>query len=228
MEKNFNCLFQVPYQSMVNRIKIAVRSRAATIEEFKMNRNGCIRIAMLPLSSLAGAWLDQGLSSFGVHPENKPDARMLEFPFKLFPEGSYTIQYVCEDGHTEPVNCYGYSALKIAYASWKCEFDKWVKEYSVSEELEAHEYQKQTQYFVAENGYSLDEGVSCSEILLDGKPFMRLFVAVSGAQTGEVDQECVLEGMRVGQDFLRDINSNIMYDLDGELNFTCVPDFVMM
>ena len=46
-----------------------------------------------------------------------------EFIFKIDPRGSHTIQYVCEDGHTEPVNCYGYSALKTAWASWKRKFD---------------------------------------------------------------------------------------------------------
>ena len=99
----------------------------------------------MPLSQLAEAWLGGGLSDFGEFPDtNVHDVCEREYIYKLNPEGSHTIQFICEDGHTEPVNCYGYSALKVAYASWKRQFDKWVQDNDIPETLEAQEFSKKT------------------------------------------------------------------------------------
>jgi len=227
MEKNYSNLYKIPYQKFISRIVIGVRGKATTIEGLAKTRNGAIRITMVPLSSLAEAWLGGGLSDFGEHPENVPDSCEREFVYKLFPDGSHTMQFECDD-HTEPVNCYGYSALKVAYASWKRKFDEWVSNNGIPKSLKDHEFQKQTQFFVTDNGYSMDRGVVLTTIKLDGKPFMRLYVTVSGAQTGETDERCALAGMLKGQIFLTEINENVEFSLDERLNFSFTPDFIQI
>lgn len=114
---------------------------------------------------------------------NVHDVCEREYVYKLNPEGSHTMLYTCEDGHTEPVNCYGYSALKVAYASWKRQYDKWVQDNNISETLEAQELRKKLKYCVAENGYSVDGGVVYTTISLDGG---RLYEVVCYCKWGSI------------------------------------------
>ncbi len=226
MEKTYTELLKIPYQNLVNRIVIGVRGKATTIDELAKSRCGAIRITMVPLSSLCEAWLGGKLSDFGERLEvNTHDVCEREFVYPLFPGGSHTMQYTCEDGHIEPVNCYAYSALKVAYASWKRKFDKWVDDNDIPENLADHEFHVQTQFFAADNGYSLDEGVVYTTTQLNDQEFLRLYVTVSGAQTGKVDMDCAVEGMRMGQEFFEKIDSNIEFELDEQLNFLCIPEY---
>lgn len=91
------------YQELVSNIVIAVRRRAATIPAFRDSHNGCIRITMVPLCRDADEWLG-GMSGFRtwLNGEEK-DVCEREFIYKIDPRGSHTIQYVCEDGHVEPM-----------------------------------------------------------------------------------------------------------------------------
>ncbi len=227
MEKDYNCLFNLKYQHLIGGIVNGVRWAAHAIPELRDSKNGCIRITVVPLSALADAWLGGGLSEFGEFPEvNTHDVCERDFSYAIFPGGSHTIQYVCEDGHTEPVNCYGYSALKVAYASWKRKFDEWVEENDIPENLADHEFHKQTQYFVAENGYSSDEGVVYTTIYLDGAKFIRLYVTVSGAQSGSDDKVCAMAGMLAVQDYFLKAPESVYLPDDAELEFVLKPDFV--
>lgn len=211
MEKN-DSLSGFELRRFIHEIVGTVRLTANTYAEMQQSKNGCIRITMVPLSGLADEWwLNGHEGEFDPH-----DVCEREQIFKLNPDGSHTMTYHCEDGHTEPVNCYGYSALKVAYASWERRFDAWVKKNEVPEDLASVEYRRQTQYMVAENGYSLDGGVVCATIRLNGEDFMRLYVTVSGFMKGEDDEVCALAGMKAAQEFLTrmSVDSGFVFSLD--------------
>lgn len=198
MEKNRIYLSNLRYQDLVNRIVSKARQAACAIPELRDSKNGCVRVTMKPLSSLAELWLGGGLSDFYSSPN---DICPREFPNKLNPEGSYTMQYVCEDGRVDPVDCYGYSALKVAYASWKREFDAWVKDNNISEAESARIYQIRSRQLTPDNGYTLDRGVVYATVKINGADFMEIYISVSGAQDGVVDESCAIAGMQGMRNF---------------------------
>lgn len=198
MEKS--CVLGISCQKFVRQVVDEVRRVADTYVEMKRNKNGCIRITMVPLSGLADEWLGGSEEDF-----NPQDVCEREFVFKINPEGKHTIQYVCEDGHTEPVNCYGYSALKVAYASWQRQMTAWAKEYGWPDTLVESEYVRLGQFMIAENGYSTDKGVVWMTIRLNDEDFLRMYVTVSGFQTGEDDEACALMGKNMAQKVLKEV-----------------------
>ncbi len=177
------------YQELASTIVKAVRERAATIPAFRDSHNGCIRITMVPLCKDADVWLG-GMSNYQTWLNGEEqDVCEREFVYKIDPRGSHTIQYVCEDGHTEPVNCYGYSALKSAWA------------------LDQHRRRKVGDssepymgYFIEENGWSTHCGAACTTITLNGEDFIDLCVCTSGAKQDK-DMECSLVGILEAQEF---------------------------
>ncbi len=212
------------YQRLLNRIIGGGRSKASTIKELHKSKDGAIRITIVPLSESADMWLGGGISDFGEHPE---DICEREFVMKLFPNGSHTMQYINEGGYSESVDCYSYSTLKIAYLSWRRKFDNWVEKNNISEERANHEFRKQVLCLVPENGYTIDRGAVLATLNLNDQPFIRLYVSVSGAQTGKVDEECALAGLLSGQKLLEEVNANFP-NLDEHAGFSFVPDFVVM
>lgn len=199
MEKKSN-LLDLKYQDLLWRIVGAVRREAQTIPAFRDSHNGCIRITIVPLTQDADTWLGGGTSSFGEFPEvNIADVCEREFVYKIDPRGSHTIQYVCEDGHTEPVNCYGYSALKTAWASWKRKFDDAVRK-GLGETFSDFQFRQHTQFFTEDNGWSMHDGSVCTTVTLGGEDFCRLYVCTSGAKSSE-DKECSLAGILEAQEY---------------------------
>ena len=196
------------YQEFVWDIVKAVRERAATIPAFRDSHNGCIRITIVPLCKDADEWLGGGLyddsciHDYECYAGAKIDFCEREFVFKIDPRGSHTIQYVCEDGHTEPVNCYGYSALKTAWASWKRKFDSEVREKDLGETFSDFQYRQHTQFFTEDNGWSMHSGSVYATILVAEADFMRLYVCTSGAQSDE-DEQCSLYGMLAAQEYFK-------------------------
>lgn len=190
------------YQAMLWRTVGAVRRKAQTIPIFRDSHNGCIRITVVPLTQDADEWLGGGLSGYFLEPNGNGILEIpeREFVFKIDPRGSYTIQYVCEDGHTEPVNCYGYSALKTAWA------------------LDQHRRRKAGDssepymgYFIEENGWSTHCGVACTTITLNGEDFIDLCVCTSGAKSSE-DKECSLAGILEAQRWFETHFASIGFD----------------
>lgn len=205
MEKNYGCLSGVKYQNLVTRIVEETRKKAHTYREVRKNKNGCIRITLVPLSGLADEWLG-GMGSFAF---DAHDVCERELVFKLDPKGSHTMNYVCENGREVPVNCYGYSALKVAFASFMR------KQGWIATSLPNSDY-------VEANGWSQDEGSVYATITLNGGDFLRIYVTVSGFQSGRDDRDCALVGMKATNDFLLEVNE------EAKLNFACSPDFVQM
>lgn len=201
------------YQELASTIVKAVRGRAATIPAFRDSHNGCIRITMVPLCKDADVWLG-GMSNYQTWLNGEEqDVCEREFVYKIDPRGSHTIQYVCEDGHTEPVNCYGYSALKTAWASWKRKFDDAVRK-GLGETFSDFQFRQHTQFFTEENGWSMQSGSVYATISVAEVDFIRLYVCTSGAKSDE-DEQCSLYGMLAAQEYCK---ANLK-----SLNFT--PDF---
>lgn len=187
------------YQELVSNIVIAVRRRAATIPAFRDSHNGCIRITMVPLCRDADEWLG-GMSGFRTWLNGEEqDVCEREFIYKIDPRGSHTIQYVCEDGHVEPVNCYGYSALKTA---WTSKMRQWQNCNRPIEPGPA------SGYYIEENGWSMHDGSVYATISIAEVDFIRLYVCTSGAKSDE-DEQCSLCGMLAAQEYFRaNLNSS--------------------
>lgn len=203
MEKKSN-LLELKYQDLLWRIVRAVRRQARTIPAFRDSHNGCIRITIIPLTQDADTWLGGELSSFQRFDHEHMGREIMdvcerEFIFKIDPRGSHTIQYVCEDGHTEPVNCYGYSAMKTAYTSWKRKFDDAVRN-GLGETFSDFQFRQHTQFFTEDNGWSMHDGSVCTTVTLGGENFCRLYVCTSGAKSSE-DEECSLAGILEAQEY---------------------------
>lgn len=192
------------YQVFLWRIVGAVRRKAETIPTFRDSHNGCIRITIVPLCREAEVWLGDGLSDYA---DGQSDADVIdfcerEFVFKIDPRGSHTIQWTDpEDGHVEPVNCYGYSALKTAWASLRRNFEKPGYEGGLSKVLAEFSYREHPEFFATENGWSTHDGAVCATVTCDDKDFIRLYVCTSGAKSSE-DKECSLAGMLAAQECL--------------------------
>lgn len=231
MGKNYNCLLQIDYRILIIETVESIRHAAQRVPVFRDSKNGGIRITLIPLSGFADVWLGGGMSKFGADGTANDICRR-EFIFKINPEGVYVIQAKDpEDGHVEPVNCCGYSALKTEYALWKDDFDRKASDPKFPETLEYMLYCKSIQYFCEENGWSTHEGSVVTIITLDGKGFMKLAICVSGAESKE-DEQCALVGMMRAQAFFercaRWINER-KYQEHGEeftVDFKLLPDFV--
>lgn len=234
MERNHDCLFALKYQDLIHRIVNGVREKAQEIPAFRESGNGCIRITIVPLSELAEAWLGGGLSDFGNFPEvNVTDVCEREFVYPIRPGGNHTIQWKDpEDGHVEPVNCYAYSAMKTAFASWRRKFlSAWARENpTLLDDMEA-KYRAQLQYRTEDNGWSTHEGSVHTTVTLDGEEFLRIYVCTSGAESWQ-DEQCSLRGMLQAKEYFCGATEVVQrsYFPDGVcnavLNFQLVPDFV--
>lgn len=105
------------YLELVKKIRDAVRERAQEIPKFRTSGNGAIRILAYPCRSDADVWLG-GLSDFSRDERGigKDDIVDYEHTFAITPGGSRVITGVW-DGVEQKVDCYAYSALKIAHCS---------------------------------------------------------------------------------------------------------------
>lgn len=175
----------ISYQELIRVIVDSVREKAATIPPFAQSHNGCIRIGLMPLNRWAEDWLCGGLSS-------EQDTCLREFVYPIFPGGSHTIQWSSpQDGHVEPVNCYAYSALKVAGLMWRRQHG-----------LDNPTLPEQLQYLTEDNGWSQNKGALDSLVRVDREDFLWLYICVSGA-TSDEDRRCAFKGLIAARDTLR-------------------------
>lgn len=201
---------QSRYQDLLELILDAVRREAQTVPAFRQSHNGCIRITIVALCEEADEWLGGGLfwKRRGHLGTEVIDVGEREFVFKIDPRGSHTVQWESpEDGHIEPVNCYGYSALKTAYAARQYRFERKALKGEIDEPL------YEDQYFVEENGWSQHFGPVYATVTLDDKEFLRFAICTSGADSRE-DQRCSIAGMREAREFFWRISRDIQIDVD--------------
>lgn len=208
-------LLNVKYQDLLWRIVGAVRRTAKTIPAFRDSHNGCIRITIVPLCEDAEIWFGGGLSEYQLFDSESmghevTDVCEREFVFKIDSRGSHTIQWADpNDGHTEPVNCYGYSALKTAYASRI----NLARRGQLNDNGNAYGMQ----YFIEDNGWSMHDGSVCTTVSIAGSDFIMLYVCTSGAKSSE-DRACSLAGMLEAQKFFVRLNATAKFDphIDGD------------
>ena len=194
------------YSSLVTAIVQAVRKKAQEIPKFRIERNGAIRILAYPLCKEADDWLG-GLSNFSAA---KPDIVDYEHTFAITQGGSRVIKTV-ENGIKKKVDCYAYSALKIAHCSLAQDMQVGLTsglKLSVSNLTE-------------EYGYAPYRGALCVEVKKSNGPphsydprfcqntdYCMIYVCVSGAEQIE-DQSCATVAVPVIEKFFTEEQDGI-------------------
>ena len=105
------------YSQLVKDIRDAIRAKAQDVPKFRDEGNGCIRILFYPCCKEADEHFD-GLSDFRFG-----DIVDYESTFAITPGGSRIITDSTTDGGECRVDCYGYSAMKIAHCSHAQDID---------------------------------------------------------------------------------------------------------
>lgn len=186
-----------PYLKLVAQVRDAVREKAQEVPVFKETGNGAIRILAYPLCKEADEWLG-GLSDFS-DPEN-PDIVDYEHTFAISAGGSRVITGVY-DGVEQTVDCYAFSALKIAHCSHAQDLGA-----GLISGLDLN-----NPYLTEDNGYGPHKGALCVEVQrLDEYDdtdeiayyydYCGIYICVSGADS-ESDLECAKAGVNDINDF---------------------------
>lgn len=173
---------RIDLNETINYIVDQGRIAKDKIPVFRETGNGCILIVARPLCKEADVWLGN-LSHYDSH--GLPiDVNEYVFARTITPGHSHTIQWEDpKDGHTEPVNCFAYAMMKVAYLSRLAKL-----RITSEQDTEANS----TGFFCEENGYSRHKGAVCTTVYLGTKPLMRLYICFSGA-TEDEDLECAEE-----------------------------------
>ena len=174
------------YLRLVRDIRDAIRKKAQEIPKFRDEGNGCIRILLYPLCKKADDDFG-GLSSFYPH-----DIADYEFAFAITPGGSRVITDSTGDGGECKVDCYAFSALKIAHCSVAQDMgigllSGIVDDPSLTEEC----------------GYGPYLGALCVEVkrsCTSCDPYCNIYVCVSGADSSS-DLRCAYAAIDVIVDF---------------------------
>lgn len=183
------------YSELVKQIRDAVRKKAQEISKFQEG-NGAIRILAFPECEAADTWLG-GMGDFSKRPYDIPD---YETTFAITSGGSRAITGVW-DGVKQRVDCYAFSALKIAHCSLAQDLG-----HGLLSGLDLDD-----PYLTEDNGYGPYYGALCVEVSHHGKPFCFVYVCVSGADSSD-DLRCAFEAVEVIKSFFTD-------ELAGESEF---------
>lgn len=174
------------YGYLLKSIRDAVRKEAQKIPKFRDEGNGCIRVTFCPCCPDADEWLG-GLSEWtqaygGAWLSNKKDIVEYEHVFTITHGGSHTMVGDWGNG-PEKVNCYGYSALKVAHCSLARKRGVALKSGVDLGDKDLTE----------DNGWSAHYGAICLEIKKkhdkEWRDYCRIYVCVSGADQLE-DLQC--------------------------------------
>lgn len=190
MEKNIksltNLFIGIGYEDAIDEVVRAGRRAKNSIETFAKSRNGCILVMMVPLCQQADTWLG-GLSEFD-DTGRALDLHEYVFARTITPGGSHTIQWVDpKDNHVEPVNCFAYATMKIAYLS-----------HLIKDNISDRDHDETAQgaaYYCEVNGYSSHRGAVCVTVYYADQLLMRFYIVFSGA-TEDEDLQCALETAR--------------------------------
>ncbi len=183
---------------LVKKIRDAIRERAQVIPCFRKHRNGAVRILFYPSSEEADEWLG-GLSNISVN-----DIADYEYTFSITPDGR-RVKTDTWDGVEQKVDCYAFSALKIAHCSLAQ--DKQIGLLSGLDLGEAN--------LTEDNGYGPYLGALCVEVRrwcdstewgpepkIKLTDFCGIYVCVSGAASRE-DLECAVVAIDVIERFFK-------------------------
>ena len=197
-----------PYTDLVKEIRDAVRRKAQDIPKFRNEGNGAIRILAYPMYQEADEWLG-GLSEF--RKEFNPcagtsrgynDIVDYEYTFAIAPGGSRVMTGEW-DGVKQKVDCYAYSALKIADCSRSQDEGRGLMSGIVTED----------KYRREDNGYGPYRGALCFEVYSSPhRLFCYLYVCVSGAESDE-DLECTKAAISVVKKFFEDAQNGFGFSV---------------
>lgn len=195
------------YLQLVRDIRDAVREKAQEIPKFRDDGNGCVRVLFYPCCKEADDDFG-GLSDFRFH-----DIADYEFTFAITPGGSRVISYDTSNSDGRKVDCYAFSALKIAHCSAAQDMDEGllsgiIKDPNLTEEC----------------GYGPYAGALCVEVErintaqdTDGffsytseKKYCNIYVSVSGADSLS-DLRCAFAAIDVIVDFFASTTDSFMY-----------------
>ncbi len=200
--ENLNEIFSdLTVRELVVKVVRSIREAAEEVKIFRESHNGCIRLTFVPLCWEADVWLG-GLSEYDEFGK-VIDVNEYEFVRKIHPGGSHTIQWVDpKDGHVEPVNCYAYSALKVAYLSRLCREGL----------TRATDSGREKGHFIEENGWSTHAGASVTTAYYGDIPLFRMYATVSGAESTE-DAECSRAGIKGSHALITNTHEQLNCDI---------------
>lgn len=200
--KYFNSLSHI---ELVKQIVSAVQAAAAEVPKFADSHNGCIEVLMIPLNKEVDDWL--GGASICDAGGRIIEANEYGFTRKIHPQGTHTIEVTCKDGHVEPVNCFGYVHLKIAYAARK-------RALTAAGRAEELKKDAESGLYVEENGYSMDKGIVGLTVFIRGRDWkeslLRIWVGVSGASEEE-DYACAMVGVQTAETILGEYSNRLFH-----------------
>ncbi len=190
------------YKELEALILETVREKAQEVPVFRDPGNGAIRILAYPLCLEADIWLGgKGKMVKDEHGNPILDAPDYETTYAIKPGHSRVIQAFWDDAW-HPIDCYAYSALKIAHCSRADELCKGLKSGLNLDDP----------YLIEENGYASYRGALCVEISekIDNEnptKFCYIYVCVSGAKDDE-DEACAKPAIDVIKKFFKDEGNN--------------------
>ena len=195
------CILEKKYLQLVESIRDAVRKSAMDVPVFREDGNGCIRILFYPCCKEAD---DQfgGLSKFGADGSDIAD---YEFAFAITPGGSRVIAADTDDGGECKVDCYAFSAMKIAHCSHAQDVGAGLLSGIVDDPS-----------LTEDCGYGPYPGALCVEVKRvkttsdtdgfrsyeDESDYCGIYVCVSGASSSE-DLHCAAVAIDVIEDFFK-------------------------
>lgn len=211
------------YLELVRGVRDAVRNKAQGISEFRDNGNGAIRIMAYPRCREADDWLG-GLSSFVNDPsqysdfldmEGEPlggDIVDYEHTFSITPGGS-RVAIKVQDDIAQTVDCYAYSALKIAHCSRAQDLGAGLLsglDLAAPSFTEAHGYGPYRGALCVEVGKLRSTHVVFHKTF--NSPFCDIYVSVSGADP-QSDLECAFAAVDVIKDFFENERSAFQFSI---------------
>lgn len=176
------------YSELVKQIREVVRKKAQEIPKFREEGNGAIRILAYPECEEADTWLG-GLGNFSKHPYDIPD---YEVTFAITSGGSRVITGIW-GGVKQKVDCYAFSALKIAHCSLAQDLG-----YNLLSGLDLGD-----PHLTEDNGYGPYYGALCVEVSKHQERFCGIYVCVSGADSKD-DLKCAFKAVEVINNFFAD------------------------
>ena len=181
-------------KNLVFKIRDVIREKAKGVERFKEG-NGAIRILLYPLCAEA----DRSLGGMSTFSDMVKDIVDYEFTYASAPGGSRVIEGIW-DGYKQKVDCYAFSALKIAHCSRVQDLGLGLRSGIDIGIPDAKE----------DNGYGPYPGAVCFEIYKCGNPYTYIFVCVSGADSKD-DLKCALSAVDVVKEyFAHDANFEVI------------------
>ena len=185
------------YSQLVKDIRDAIRAKAQDVPKFRDEGNGCIRILFYPCCKEADEHFD-GLSDY-----RSGDIVDYEYAIALTRGGRRVSTDNTADGGEYSVDCYGYSAMKIAHCSHAQDIDAGLLSGIVDDSS-----------LTEECGYGPHPGALCVEVkrinttwdtdgiisLESERDYLNIYICVSGADSLS-DLRCAFEAVGVIVDF---------------------------